>query len=154
MKKLILPFIIVISVVLCNCEHENNNKHKTLHYLNTVYGGCNNSDHLKSAFTEVDNDTVIFNIENDTLSLYVGVNYICCAYFEGKSEFVGDSLFVTVADTCSSDDMCYCHCMCYYTFDFLYNDIDAGEIPCKVRLWDAMAEKYIILFKGTLIMVK
>ncbi len=154
MKKLLLPFIIIVAVILYNCENDNSKNHKLLHYLKTLYGGCNNSIPLKSASDDFTNDTVIMSISHDTLSVFVGINYICCAYFEGKSEFAGDSLFITVADTCSSDDKCYCRCMCYYTFDFLYNDIEAGEIPCKVRLWDALAEKYIILFKGDIIIAK
>ncbi len=155
MKKYLLHFVVLFSVVLFNCENDNNNeKNRKLNHLNTLYGGCNNSIPLKSTVTDFENDTVIINVENDTLLLYVGVNYICCSYFDGKSEYVGDSLYVTIADTCSAEDNCYCHCMCYYTFTFLYNNIETGEIPCKVRLWDALAEKYIILFKGTIKIIK
>lgn len=154
MKKFLLPFLIVIAVVLYHCENENHEKHNPLHYLKTIYGGCNNPAPEKSTVSDIDNDTVMIRVNNDTLSLFVGVNYVCCAYFEGKSEFVGDSLHITVADTCADGDQCYCHCLCYYTFDFLYDNIATGEIPCKVRLWDALAEKYTVLFKGTIIINK
>ena len=111
-----------------------------LNHAETLYGGCNNGFEKTSSLYE-ENDTVIVSVENDTLNIHVGVNYICCATFEGKSEYEGDTLQITVSDVCTDDDMCYCHCMCYYTFDFRYTGLEAGDYPCKVRLWDAMEEK-------------
>ena len=147
-----IGFLAMMAVILClyNCEKEKDKEKTTsLNYAEIVYGGCNNTLEKSIRYAE-ENDTVMVFIESDTLTVHVGINYICCAHFEGKSESIDDTLQITVSDTCSPDDNCYCHCMCYYTFDFHYTDLETGDYPCNVRLWDAREETYKMLFQGTI----
>jgi hypothetical protein len=148
MKKLFVLLLLSGAFFLYMCEKPQEEALK-LNHAETLYGGCNNAQ-PKASITEAENDTVILSVANDTLSIYVGVNYICCATFEGESEYMGDTLQITVSDVCTDNDMCYCHCMCYYTFDFRYTGIEAGHFPCKVRLWDALEKKFIVLFAGVI----
>jgi len=136
------------SFLLYTCEKTGEEKPQ-LNFAETLYGGCNISMEKSSAL-DAENDTVLVSVENDTLNIHVGVNYICCATFEGESEYVGDTLQITVSDVCTADDMCYCHCSCYYTFDFRYSGLEAGDYPFKVRLWNAIEKKYIVLFAGSI----
>jgi hypothetical protein len=148
MKNPIAVLFLTCVFFLCACEKEKEEASK-LNHVGTLYGGCNNSIE-KSSVPEGENDTVILSIENDTLNIQVGVYYTCCALFEGKSENIDDTLQITVSDICTTDDTCYCKCMCYYTFTFRYTGFKAGDYRCKVQLWDALEKKYIILFEGVI----
>jgi len=148
MRKLVVLLFLTGAFSLYTCEKDKEEA-STLKHAETLYGGCNNGLEKTSALIG-ENDTVMFTVATDKLNIHVGVNYICCATFEGESEYAGDTLQITVSDVCTEDDMCYCHCMCYYTFDFRYTGLEAGDYPCKVRLWDAMEKKFNILFNVTI----
>jgi hypothetical protein len=148
MRNLVVLLLLTSAFFLYNCEKDKEEASK-LNHAETLYGGCNNALEKSSAL-DGENDTVMVSMANDTLNIHVGVNYICCATFEGKSATIDDTLQITVSDICTPDDMCYCHCMCYYTFDFRYTGLEAGDYPCKVQLWDAREEKFILLFAGTI----
>jgi hypothetical protein len=148
MRKLVFLLLLTGALFLNTCE-KNKEESVRLKYAETLYGGCNNGfEKTTSLYGE--NDTVILSVANDTLNIHVGINYICCAPFEGKSEYEGDTLLITVSDVCAEDGMCYCKCMCYYTFDFRYTGLETGDYPCKIQLWDAMQKKFIVLFSGTI----
>jgi hypothetical protein len=148
MRNLFVLIFLTCAFFILACEKDKEEASK-LNHVETLYGGCNNNLE-KSSVLEGENDTVIVLIENDTLNIRVGVNYMCCAIFEGKSENTGDTLQITVSDICTADDTCYCKCMCYYTFDFRYAGFEAGDYRFKVKLWDALEKKYIVLFKGVI----
>jgi len=151
MKKTGLFMLIPLLFFLCGCEKEKTTEEKpSLKFAGTLYGGCNNGVLEKSTTVLENNDTIIVKVENDTLTLYAGINYVCCAEFEGSSETVNDTIQITVKDVCTEEDNCYCHCMCYYTFDFLFTGLKAGDYPCRVRLWDAMEKEFRELFSGTI----
>jgi hypothetical protein len=148
MKKLFVLLLVTGLFFLYTCEKDKEEAPK-LNHAETLYGGCNNGFE-KTTSLDGENDTVIVSVANDTLTIHVGVNYICCATFEGKSEYKGDTLLITVSDVCTEGDMCYCHCMCYYTFDFRYTGLETGDYPCKIQVWDALEKKFIVLFDGTI----
>jgi hypothetical protein len=150
MKKICLLLLVATIVILYNCEKDKDNeKTPVINCVETLYGGCNTSLEKSSGFSE-ENDTIIVFFENDTMTIHVGVNYICCANFAGKSETISDTLQITVTDNCSPEDSCYCRCMCYYTFDFRYTGFETGDYPCKVRLWDGIEKTFKVLFQGTI----
>jgi hypothetical protein len=119
--------------------------------VNTILGGCNNQDfeNLKSA-TEEYSDTVDFEIINsDTLNVFVGINYICCAPFDTETDIVNDTLIMTISDTCSDPyHSCYCRCMCYYTWDFQYTDFENKKYFYIIKLNDPREDNTIIFKQG------
>ena len=147
MKNFIL-FIgtIFLILVLIECEEPD----KNITYVRTELGGCNGQDFndFKSAGEEQE-DTVIFTIYKDTLDIYVGINYICCAPFTPESIISNDSIIMTLNDTCSNPYItCYCRCMCYYTFDFLFVDFEEKEYFFKIILNDPREENPTIFREG------
>jgi len=121
--------------------------------VNTILGGCNNQDfdNIKSA-TEDYKDTVDFDLINsDTLNVFVGINYICCAPFDTETEIVNDTLIMTINDTCSDPyHSCYCRCMCYYTWDFQYVDFENKEYFYIVKLNDPREDNTLIFKQGVI----
>jgi hypothetical protein len=148
-KYLLLPGVLIISLILVMCEtdSDNNVAPKELSYIKTELGGCNGqtSDDLKSLSNE-QKDTVIFITKNDTLDVYVGINYICCAPFVSESIGSNDSIIISISDTCSVS--CYCKCMCYYTWDFLFIDYEKKEYPFKIILNDPREAEPIVFKEG------
>jgi hypothetical protein len=139
--------IILLFLVLTMCEKEAVNK---ISFVKTELGGCNGEDFtgLKSA-NEEHADTILFTIKNDTLDIYVGINYICCTPFITTTRVTADSILMTITDPCTSADAtCYCWCTCYYTWDFLFVDYESKEYAFQVILNDPHEEEPIILWQG------
>ena len=149
---ILVPGIICLIFILAGCELVSNNDpaDKNITYLESLAGGCNGQDFadLKSAVNEYP-DTVILAIENDTLDLFVGLNYICCAPFTSNASASNDSITITLTDTCSNIyQNCYCRCMCYYTWDFLFSGIDEKDYYLKIILIDPREESPVIINEG------
>ena len=143
---------ICLLFILTECEKEtnNNSSDKIITYLKTESGGCNGQifDDLKSVSYEQE-DTIVFSINNDTLNVFVGVNYICCAPFTSEAIISNDSIFMNLTDTCLYPyQSCYCRCICYYTWDFLFVDFKEKEYYFKIILNDPREENPIILDEG------
>ncbi|NQU32030.1 MAG: hypothetical protein HQ521_02250 [Bacteroidetes bacterium] len=154
MKKLIFAFGMIFTLtMLIMCEdNETDNipTDKKITFVKTELGGCHGqlSDDLKSTFSE-QVDTVIFTIENDTLDAYIGLNYICCAPFTTDKNISNDSITFILNDTCLDiNQPCYCKCMCYYTWNFLFVDFEEKEYNFKIILNDPREEQPIILKEG------
>jgi len=77
-------------------------------YLKSSLGGCNSKtlEMIKSDGDDVrsedKNDTTIIQIQKDTLTIQVGLNYICCAPFVTDCDIVNDSIFILITDTAPS----------------------------------------------------
>jgi hypothetical protein len=155
MKKYILVIgTIFLIFFLSGCENESDHHDadRELTYIKTKAGGCNgqNFDGLKSVSYE-QNDTVVFSVKNDTLDIYVGVNYICCAPFESEAVISNDSILMNLTDTCSDmNNLCYCRCMCYYTWDFLFTDFMKKEYYFKILLDDPHENNPIVFKEGVI----
>ena len=118
-------------------------------HLNTTPGGCNNQDFSSLKSATIENDTVYFSLINDTLSLFAGINYICCAPFTSEVNVSNDSIFVSLNDTCDeSTGICYCRCNCYYTWEFLFGDFMEGTYYLKVELNDPRQNEATPVFEG------
>lgn len=154
MKKILFIFgflLVTIMLITCSKDTDDVNGSKILKYAKTLPGGCNGEtfNDLKSA--SVDEDTLIFTVRDDTLDAYIGINYICCAPFASEVRVTNDSIIMIVSDTCPDPyHSCYCRCMCYYTWDFLFTDIKNTECYFKVILNDPRAEEPIIFKEGVL----
>lgn len=130
-------------------EHE-----KDITFLRTDLGGCHDLDSyaLKSA-PEEQKDTVIFTVKNDTLDVFVGLNYICCAPFTSDAITSRDTIILTLTDTCNfPEESCYCRCMCYYTWNFLFTDFGGKEYHYKIILHNPQEEKPVVFSEGSVIL--
>ena len=97
--------------------------------VKTDLGGCNiDSSQLRSSSIVV--DTVIYSTKNDTLKVFVGYNFKCCALFTNETKINNDSIIITLKDTASS----HCRCYCYYTWDFSFTKYKNKKYYIKVLI--------------------
>jgi len=142
--------MVFITALIVQCEKDTQESLPANH-VKTILGGCNGQpfDGLKSTDIEED-DTLQFYIRNDTLNVFVGINYICCAPFETGFSQSGDSLFFDIRDTCSvATGSCYCRCMCYYTFDFLLTGFEKKQYYFRINITDPRLEEPYVFREGT-----
>jgi hypothetical protein len=141
----ILLFIIAFSY----CKKEPNETGK-LTLVKTTPGGCNldkSASVLKSAAEQ--KDTVIFSVHQDTLDIFAGINYICCAPFKTESTIRNDSIIISITDTCPDPyQSCYCKCMCYYTWAFLFAGYQGQKYGYKIILNDPRQKEPIVVYAG------
>jgi hypothetical protein len=154
MKKLI--FLSTIVLFLFNtCKKDNDFKNGEMHLIATITGGCHGQDFsgLKNDFVVIDDidDAVEFEVSGDTLNLFVGINYICCAPFETETVINDDTLVITITDTCPFPyQECYCRCMCYYTWNFQFTGFAQKEYAFIIKLIDPREEEIKIFDQGTI----
>ena len=112
----------------------------------TVPGGCNLAFDLKRSGSEV--DTAIFTLENDTLDIFIGLNFACCTPFNASLTTKSDSIIITATDICPAQGTCYCHCICYYTWNFLLVDFAEKVYDYKVLFKSTLNEGPVIIQEG------
>lgn len=119
--------------------------------VGTHPSGCNNlhAGDMKSALPE-GRDTVTFSLRKDTLVMFTGINYICCAPFRTSATTQNDSLVVTLEDRCNyPQENCYCKCMCYYTWELLFTGFRQGTLRgFRVILDDPRQKEPAVVLKG------
>lgn len=148
MKKFLLLFATGFLIFSISCEKDSVSD-KKITFITTKLGGCHNEDFsvFKSADYQV--DTVEFTVINeDTLNVFVGMNYICCAPFISETEIINDTLIMEISDTCSRGNTCYCRCNCYYTWDFQFVEFEEKEYNFVIKLNDPREENTIIFEQG------
>jgi hypothetical protein len=151
MKKYKISFVfILLLLILSKCTLEqNSNKNITseiIKYQKTIAGGCNNDNNVKS-YNE-DKDTIVFGINNDTLDIFVGKNYICCALFASETKISNDSIILFIKDTCKDNSICYCKCNCYYTWNFIFTNFEKRKYCYKILLYDGLQDSVITFREG------
>jgi hypothetical protein len=125
---------------------------KQIKWVGTDKGGCNDLSQekimAKKGPTEKP-DTVYYKIANEVLTIYIGVNHICCTPFTTKTSIEGNLITMEVIDTCPAPDYnCYCKCNCYYTFDFKFKDFAVKEYTYQLYLKEARAAEPKLIAKG------
>jgi hypothetical protein len=157
MKKSTAPiikafFISILIFTACESGGDKNITHN-LRYATTLTGGCNNQQFpgLKNKSAEEYPDTAWYRLSGDSLIFFAGLNYICCTPFIHAADIRNDSLIMNITDTCSSLDAgCYCRCMCYYTFEFIFTDYAGEHFQYLVSYYDGLDEELINLGDGQL----
>jgi len=154
MKTIVFPAVIIsLFMILVSCSDENGEPGTNPALVKTIPGGCNNmkSGTLKSAQAE-EPDTVMFSLRKDTLVMFTGINYICCAPFKTETTVHNDSLIVRLNDTCNfPKENCYCKCMCYYTWEFLFTGFqNEKKQGYKVILEDPRQKEPVVIKQGTI----
>ena len=143
--------LLVFSTTILQCEKEEQESLQVDH-VQTIHGGCNglSPDEIVLPRNE-EKDTLQLNMKNDTLNVYAGINYICCAPFETDFSQSGDSLLFLIKDTCHvAVDNCYCRCMCYYTFTFLFTGFKKGQYYLRITIIDPRQDEPYIFREGML----
>jgi hypothetical protein len=148
-RSLILIFVIG---QLFSCKGDINisnqiNDNKLI-YINTNYGGCNGI----TTFTKnrlhsfAKNDTVFYLRNHDTLKVYIGQNYICCAPFKVIANQKEIQLDIIIKDTCNFPiESCYCRCMCYYEFEVIFLAYYSHIYHLNIYLEDPRQDQTILI---------
>ncbi|MBN1597531.1 MAG: hypothetical protein JW894_04515 [Bacteroidales bacterium] len=144
----ILSLSMLFLSVIFSCEKT---EEKRLTLVKTESGGCNGQFNENEIMILTDQEDVVeFSVRNDTLDIYVGIPYICCAPFTSDASISNESIIINVTDTCSNPyESCYCRCMCYYTWNFLFVDFEEKEYSYKIILNDPRETNPVIIEEGT-----
>jgi len=153
MKKITFPALIVISCFLFFCDKEPD-ENSIPSYVGSVLGGCNGQKSLTLKSAGNEKDTVIYFLKNDTLHIFTGLNYTCCAPFETSASFTGESINMDVKDKCSNLSLCYCKCICYYTFDFRFTGFENKKYSYKIMLTDPRQSGPVVFREGWIDLTK
>ena len=153
MERLIYLSILIISVfTFIKCENDKDgNSSSKISYLTTYPGGCNTSDLKVGKVLPFSNekDTVIISVKDDTLSLFVGINYVCCAPFATNTVIENDSVLIYISDTCNVvEHSCYCKCMCYYTWEFIFTKYRNNNYIYKIILNNPNEDGPVVFQEG------
>ena len=100
-KVLLIWGILIVGFMACNDNGSEPPTAAILSLLRTEYGGCNEykgGDILPKA--AIQNDSLSWEISDDTLKIFTSITYICCAPFVVESEQSGDSLKIMIRDVC------------------------------------------------------
>ena len=145
---------LAVVAMFSNCDKSESKVPKeNLQYVKTELGGCNRQlpDDSETRSSGTKSDTVVITVSDDSVRVFVGLNYICCAPFETNCETIDDAIIMYVVDTCSNPyEECYCRCMCYYTFDFIFTHQGQFNQKYKVLLIDPRKEEHVIISEGTI----
>ena len=154
MKKFVLMFIpaLICGVMFTNCGSDKaepeEDEPAVLQYVKTELGGCNLKSALESDDSETKDDTVLITVSDESVFVFVGLNYICKEIpFETQCELIDDVICMTIIDTGGG----YFRCMCYYTFDFFFQRVGAVNQKYKILLIDPRKENPIVISEGTIV---
>jgi hypothetical protein len=113
MTKMLIPILLFITFISCE-----KNELSNLKYVKTIAGGCflDKGSSLKNSQI-VQNDTLTYSFNNDSLNIFVGFNATCCGEFSNSSSIKGDSILIKILPT----QIGLCNCICYYTYNFKFS---------------------------------
>ena len=121
---------------------------ENLQYVKTELGGCNLIGDMSRGGSERGNDTVIITISEDSVHIFVGLNYICKTdAFKTNIEIIDDVICLHLIDTGGG----YNRCMCYYTFDFVFKRQGNINQKYKILLFDQRTGNEVIFSEGTIV---
>lgn len=116
MKKLIIPFFFLTTILSCDKELGD------LKFSETIPGGCAVDKGISTKNTLLsDFDKVTYSIVNGNLEILVGFNATCCGEYSTTSRIDGDTIVIEIVTTQEG----LCDCICYYTYNFIF--IGSGE---------------------------
>jgi hypothetical protein len=120
MKRILLFTLVFVTVLFFACQKSNPTENSNnLTYIGTTPGGCavDGDNHSSRNF---ETDTVIWNISNDSLTIFVGFLNECCLNFKTESNISNDTIYMNIIWISGPA----CNCVCYYTYEFLFTGID------------------------------
>ena len=129
-------YIIVIAALFLLVFCQKKADMTKLTFIKTELGGCNLTPSVQNNEDIVHNDSVDISIKNDSMNIFVGLNYFCCAPFITDCYIKSDSIIISIKDTCLNPNSCYCRCSCYYTFNFKFLQSSINNYNYKILLFD------------------
>ncbi len=108
----------------------------------TYYKGCFiekpdfRSNDLKNL-----NDTLFYEIDKDTLTFTILLNYNCCGLLNDSVTIENEQINIHISDTCSGD-YCKCRCMCDYEFEYKFTEFWQKNSHFKVFLKELNKTEY------------
>jgi hypothetical protein len=153
MKKLIFTLLVLLIIFTAvSCEDHTKKEPALIEFISVQPGGCNSgirNTEIKSTLLD-EPDTLYFSAFGDTLHAFIGINYICCAPFATNADFNNDTIFISITDTCDlTQGNCYCRCICYYTWNFMFKPLEAKTYNYLITLYDPVSEETMIFRKGS-----
>jgi hypothetical protein len=153
-----LSLILLVFIALIGaCNTSTSSDPEPLRFHDVVYGGCAEMfnipvDQLSASPIDPDvfdegPDTLIITWD-DSLKIFLGLNYVCCVPFEVGHEIVQDTLVLAVGDTCVVS--CYCDCICYYTFTWKFEGGAEDIRNLRVELFDPQVGTVAVLYREQL----
>jgi hypothetical protein len=126
-------------------------------HIATQLGGCNddyaNVENVPNSRENVSiadkTDTVVISKDDNFMNIFIGCNYTCGAPFTTKCEIKDDTVFISLIDACT-DYQCYQRCDCYYTFDFVFEQLEENDYKYKIQLFDPRKTYPIIFSEGSI----
>ena len=144
---MIVPALIC-GMVFTSCGSDREEPKTDLQYVTTELGGCNVSTALRSSVSDTEEDAINITVSKDGVNVCVGLNYICKTVpFETQVEIIDDVVFMYLKDVGGD----YNRCMCYYTFDFVFQWQGTLNQKYKIVLIDPREENHVVLSEGTIV---
>jgi len=131
-KQIIPAALLITGLTLMSFSGCKQNNH-TAKFVSIEYGGCYGQTDFSDLQRDNENDTIIFNFQNDTLKVRVGINYICCSVLDATQIVDNNNILLTITDNTPSPED-YCKCECYYTFDYYFTDLSEKSYVINVIL--------------------
>jgi len=124
-------FLLILTGGILSCERLNETPTANIQYISTELGGCNIKSEQKSGDDEMKSDTVIITVSDDFVRIFVGLKYSCMSIpFGTQCEIIDDVITIHIIEDTESIPA---NCICYYTFDFLF-ERTAGNINQKYKI--------------------
>jgi hypothetical protein len=147
---LVIVIAVLFSIVFCQNEAELDEDAK-ISFVKTEFGGCNAK--TKSSAQNTDNtfhnDCVNISNKHDSIYIFVGINYICCAPFNTDCQIKNGTILMSINDiSVKSDSIYYCRCDCYYTFNFKFFKEGINNYKYKVVLNSPLENKSKTIKEG------
>ncbi|MFC1620379.1 hypothetical protein ACFL45_10590 [Candidatus Neomarinimicrobiota bacterium] len=150
--------LIAIAALMSACNTSTSSDPEPLRFHEVVYGGCAGMlDMSESTLARWDSGSPYTHLDtlvvtwDDSLKIFLGLNYICCAPFAAGHEIVQDTLVLAVRDTCPVPaTTCYCRCMCYYTFTWMFEGGEEEIGNLQVELYDPRVGTVAVLYRKQL----
>jgi len=149
-KGMVVTLCALLLSVFMACEKKSETS-KDFQHIKTELGGCNiQYDYSFRGDPDMERDTVIITISENLVNVFVGYGFVCKTDpFETEVEIIDDVICMKIIDTCDDAllENCYEKCMCYYTFDFVFNAEAIGR-KYKILLFPPLEALPFLIAEG------
>ena len=143
---------LIFGVMFTNCgsdkPEQNTDEPTALQFVKVELGGCNARGEfaLRSDDSETKDNTVLITVSEDSVHVFVGVKYTCKGTpFNAQCELIDDVMCMYIIDTGGE----YFRCLCYYTFNFIFQRKGAVNQKYKILLTDR-GGNLVVISEGTI----
>lgn len=116
MKK--ISMIIFMALIFFSCEKTEKRIDK-LEFTEVIPGGCAININANQQKVNFDRDTVYYNTNKDSLSIFIGFNAECGPNHKTEAEISNDTIYIYLERKPGP----FASCDCYFTYDFHFSGI-------------------------------